>query len=126
MNASQDDHPSARLHEGLSRYAERQAQLLAAVGNVRPGSNRYATRVAAHRPPSIFDDLIAAVTGTSAPAEPVVRPPRSRYMVRVARVGRPHRPTRRNYDYFEELNAKLAAQRVDEDAAGPASEPVAD
>jgi hypothetical protein len=32
-------------------------------------------------------------------------------MVRVAKVGRPHRATRRNYDYFEDLNAALAAKQ---------------
>ena len=31
-------------------------------------------------------------------------------MVRVAPVGQPHRATKRDYDYFEELNAKLAAR----------------
>jgi hypothetical protein len=31
-------------------------------------------------------------------------------MVRVAPVGQPHRATKRNYDYFEELNARLAAR----------------
>ena len=110
MSVHPDDPPSPRLHEGLTRYAERQARLLAAVGNVRTGSNRCTPRVASQRRPSIFDDLVAAITGASVPAEPATRPPRSRYMVRVAEVGKPHRPTRRNYDYFEELNAKLAAQ----------------
>jgi hypothetical protein len=31
-------------------------------------------------------------------------------MVRVAPVGRPHRATKRNYDYFEALNSNLAAR----------------
>jgi len=125
MTANPDHHPADRLNEGLRRYADRQAQLLAAVGTVGTGSNRYATRVAAHRAPSVFDDLIAAVT-SPAPAEPAVQPPRSRYMVRVAKVGRPHRPTRRNYDYFGELNAKLAAQREARDAQAAGTESAAD
>jgi hypothetical protein len=32
-------------------------------------------------------------------------------MMRVASVDRPHRATKRNYDYFEELNAALADLR---------------
>jgi hypothetical protein len=59
-----------------------------------------------------FDEFIAAVTDPEtdhrAPAGPL--PPPSRFMVRVSPVGQPHRATKRNYDYFEELNARLAAQ----------------
>jgi hypothetical protein len=32
-------------------------------------------------------------------------------MVRVTPVDRPHRSTKRNYDYFEELNAQLVATK---------------
>jgi hypothetical protein len=32
-------------------------------------------------------------------------------MVRVSPVDRPHRSTKRDYDYFEELNAQLAATK---------------
>ena len=63
-------------------------------------------------PPGPFDEFIAALTdaptGPLAPMAPL--PPPARFMVRVAPVGQPHRTTKRNYDYFEELNAKLAAQ----------------
>jgi hypothetical protein len=59
-----------------------------------------------------FDDFIAAMTGTgltpAAPSAPL--PPPGRFMVRVAPVGKPHRATKRNYDYFEELNVRLAEQ----------------
>ena len=41
--------------------------------------------------------------------QPVVEPLPERFMVRVATTGRPHRATKRNYDYFDELNASLAA-----------------
>jgi hypothetical protein len=63
-------------------------------------------------PPSPFEDLIAAVA--EGPAERAKRtgppPPPSRFRVRVAQVGRPHRATKRNYDYFEELNAAIAVE----------------
>jgi|GEM_PF-7040050 len=118
MTAPRDESPSNRLPYVLSRYREHQAHLLGAVGDVRPASSRYAARVGTVRAPSIFDDLIASVTSTSpTTVEPTVVPPRSRFMVRVAQVGRPHRQTRRNYDYFVELNAKLAAQRAEDAAA---------
>ena len=62
-------------------------------------------------PTNPFDDFIAAVstspTGRPRPVGPL--PPRSRFMMRVATVDRPHRSTKRNYDYFEELKAALAA-----------------
>lgn len=63
------------------------------------------------RVPGPFDTLFAAVTSgnprKSPPAGPL--PPQSRYMVRVARVKGPHRGTKRNYNYFEELERRLAA-----------------
>ena len=63
-------------------------------------------------PAGPFDEFIAAVTDPEAthlaPAGPL--PPPSRFMVRVSPVGQPHRTTKRNYDYFAELNARLAAQ----------------
>lgn len=43
-------------------------------------------------------------------------PPVSRYMVRVARTGQLHRRTKRNYDYFNELNVALA--RVEGEVPG--------
>ncbi len=63
-------------------------------------------------PAGPFDEFIAAVTDTSpaSPASIAPLPPPSRFMVRVAQVGQPHRTTKRNYDYFEELNARLARQ----------------
>jgi len=111
------------LSAGLSRYAERQAQLLGVIGATRTATGRRAQRAEARRASSIFDDLIDAVTSSSAEAaEPLILGPRSRYMVRVAKVGKPHRPTRRNYDYFEELNAMLAAQRAAGDELAPESD----
>jgi hypothetical protein len=71
-------------------------------------------------PSGPFDDFIAAVTDTTTPPVPMAPlPPPSRFMVRVAQVAPPHRATKRNYDYFEELNARLAAQS----AAHPQSNP---
>ena len=63
-------------------------------------------------PAGPFDDFIAAVTTSTSDPEvpPPPLPPPSRFMVRVAPVGKPHRSTKRNYDYFEELNASLATQ----------------
>jgi hypothetical protein len=62
--------------------------------------------------PGPFDDFFDAVTGSAiGPTQPMAPlPPPTRFMLRVARVGQPHRATKRNYDYFEELNANLAAQ----------------
>lgn len=39
--------------------------------------------------------------------------PTSRFMVRVATVPQPHRATKRNYNYFEALDATLAAKGLD-------------
>ena len=63
-------------------------------------------------PSGPFDEFIAALTDAPIGPPPPMRPlpPPSRFMVRVAPLGRPHRATKRDYDYFEELNAKLAAQ----------------
>jgi hypothetical protein len=60
-----------------------------------------------------FNDVVAAVTGASITRldRSVPLPPSGRFRVRVARVGKPHRPTKRNYDYFDDLNAALAARR---------------
>ena len=63
---------------------------------------------AAEQLSSPFDDLITAVS-TSRRARKLLGPlpPARRFMVRVAPVSRPHRSTKRDYDYFEELNASL-------------------
>lgn len=59
-----------------------------------------------------FDGLFEAVSEQSPdslrPAGPL--PPPTRFRVRVAPVTKSRRPTKRNYDYFEKLNAKLADQ----------------
>jgi hypothetical protein len=71
-------------------------------------------------PPGPFDEFLAAVTD---PGPDPLRsagplPPPSRFMVRVAPVGKPHRATKRNYDYFEELNLRLAAQAASREQNG--------
>src|ERR1700676_1115578 len=75
-----------------------------------------------------FDDIIAAVAsprgGRARPRGPL--PPPSRFMMRVAPVDRPHRATKRNYDYFGELNAALSQishkSRTDADGTAPTEE----
>lgn len=63
-------------------------------------------------PLSAFEEMISAVAfHKTAPAQ-LLAPP-SRYMVRVAPVGKPHRATKRKYDYFETLNVLLAAEEPD-------------
>ncbi|MGH9205948.1 MAG: hypothetical protein ACRD1G_05235 [Acidimicrobiales bacterium] len=49
---------------------------------------------------------------TDGPRRPVVPPP-SRFMVRVSPTARPHRATKRNYDYFDDLTAALDAMEGD-------------
>jgi hypothetical protein len=66
---------------------------------------------------SPFDDLIAAVTAVET-AQLQVQPNSPRFMVRVVDVGRPHRSTKRNYDYFEELDATLAERSFGRRVAG--------
>lgn len=63
------------------------------------------------RSASLFDEVVAAIAQRPGEVPRGVLPPASRFMVRVARVGEPTRPTKRNYNYFEELNAALAARQ---------------
>jgi hypothetical protein len=62
------------------------------------------------QPLSPFDELFASVTAPFGSAETgrSIDAPPSRFMVRVAAVEQPHRTTKRDYDYFKELNAALA------------------
>ncbi len=54
-----------------------------------------------------FDDLLGDLGNTlEAPNLPL--PPPDRFRVRVARVPKPHRATKRDYNYFVELDALLA------------------
>lgn len=56
-----------------------------------------------------LEDLIVAVSaGQAAEAGVGARDRR----LKVVNLGPPHRPTKRKYDYFEELNAALTAKRV--------------
>jgi hypothetical protein len=68
-----------------------------------------------------FDELFEVVSkpnqDTLQPDRPL--PPLNRFRVRVAPVAKSPRPTKRNYDYFEELNAALA-ERARRSAADPA------
>ncbi len=56
--------------------------------------------------PGVFDDLVQTLNGAAVPARPL--PSADRFRVRVARVAKPHRATKRDYNYFEELDAALA------------------
>jgi hypothetical protein len=96
------------IAERLRTHSEREKQLAGIVGRLRARSGRQPP--ASRLPTTPFDEVFAAVS-TDANEPPAVLPPRSRFMVRVAKVGRPHRATRRNYDYFEDLNAALAAKQ---------------
>ncbi len=63
-----------------------------------------------HQRPSAsgpFDDLLGDLCrALKAPDRPL--PPPDRFRVRVAQVPKPHRPTKRDYNYFVELDALLA------------------
>ena len=61
-----------------------------------------------------FEEFIAAI---SRPAGELlfgsgVQPPASRFMVRAAAAAAPTRPTKRNYNYFEELDAAIAERQL--------------
>jgi hypothetical protein len=114
--------------------SDRHRELLEALGRLRSshgsrlsvdaphGEMPFSDVTLAQPAPSLFDELVAAVsTGSLDLAKhPGALPPRSRFRVRMVPVGRPHRATKRNYDYFEELNARIAANgdRGDVRAAG--------
>ncbi len=59
---------------------------------------------------------ILALAGP-ADEEPKRVPPPSRYMVRVATIEPPHRMTKRNYNYFKDLDDALAARADGEERA---------
>jgi hypothetical protein len=107
MTTSPIERPIVNLAQRLQIHADRRRQMTELIAEVRAGVEGAAVR----DPIAPFEALVSSVTATppeSAPW-PVVQPPPSRFMVRVAPTGRPHRPTRRNYNYFDELNAALAA-----------------
>lgn len=66
----------------------------------------------AQYPVSPFDEVLAAISESSAQrarrSGPL--PPPERFRVRVTSVGQPHRATKRNYDYFDELNMAIRAK----------------
>ena len=66
------------------------------------------------QPVSAFDEVIAAIARPPDELSSGVQPPPERFMVRVATVGAPARPTKRNYNYFEALDAALAEQLRDD------------
>jgi len=56
---------------------------------------------------------------TTTPSSPPLEPLRT--MLRVSPVARPHRATKRNYDYFDRLNAELANLPRNGNGNGPAA-----
>jgi flagellar basal body rod protein FlgC len=103
MTAASPGSQMNAVAERLRACSDRRRDLAATIGNLRTDWRR------ADAGP--FQDLIAAVSGSRA-AEAGGEQQGSR--LRVANVGRPHRPTKRNYDYFEELNAALAAKKLEQ------------
>jgi len=81
----------SELNERLLVLSRNQARLTWALRGLRTG------QAGAEAPP----------TDVAAPVSPPLVP--SRNMLRVAPVVAPHRPTKRNYDYFGRLQAQLAA-----------------
>jgi hypothetical protein len=112
------EHDVSGLVESVRAFAEKQRLLALQLAQPRTGANEQSAP-RADLPLGPFDDLIASV---SAPVRPVELdasklPPPSRFMVRASRLDRPHRPTKRNYNYFEKLKADLA--ELDNDELSP-------
>jgi len=122
-----------RLIAEVRNYTDRQRHLVGALshgstaqsGSVRAGivgtndGSRHATALSV-REPDPFADLFAAISN-SRPFSldgAATLPPSSRFMVRVAKVGKPHRTTKRNYDYFGELNVALEARALEQHLRG--------
>lgn len=117
-----------RLISLVRMASDRQRELVEAIGRLQSSSpppfsvevpplELPVSEVTKTQPaPSLFDELVTAVSNGSLE---VVRqrgalPPPARFRVRTVPVGRPHRATKRNYDYFEELNARIANGEVGE------------
>jgi hypothetical protein len=115
-----------RIYGAVEQFracSARRRQIVATMGNSAPKADRkvpvasFESLMADVAGParSALEDVIAAVT---APQDALagVEPNSPRFMVRVANVDRPHRPTKRNYDYFKELDAALAARHGEQPA----------
>jgi len=120
------EHQMSSVAERFRSYSARQIQIAATIGDRRSGFQAsepmpavaipFEDLVTARAGPGLspFEDVIAAVTSLRA-TRPEVEPTSPRFMVRVADVGRPHRSTKRDYDYFAELNAALAERAIGRD-----------
>ncbi len=125
--SSPDSWPQLQKVIGLMRASSDQGrQMTGLVRALRPGmtlGDPTSGQRAAQPPPdstmsggvpsSAFAELIATLSAEQKKRdEPrhYAAPP-SRFMVREVKVGRAHRSTKRNYDYFEDLNAALERQR---------------
>ncbi len=63
--------------------------------------------------PSPFADLVAALSAEQTNEPCHYSAPPSRFMVREVKVGRAPRATKRNYNYFQELEVALARQQAE-------------
>jgi hypothetical protein len=120
MRTSGPEWQMNKVAERFRSYSDRRRQIVGTVGNRRSsppafepmsGTSPFEDLLSAVASPvlSPLEELIAAVTAPP-PGRPPVEPLSPRFTVRVAHVGQPHRPTKRNYDYFRELDAALAEQ----------------
>jgi hypothetical protein len=108
------EQPMLDLAQGLRIHADRWRHRTGALAAARMGDERPETVEAGEvakvgHPVTSFEALVSSVNFGFPDASSVVRPPPSRFMLRVTPTGRPHRPTKRNYDYFDELTSRLAA-----------------
>jgi hypothetical protein len=105
------EQPMLDLAQGLRIHADRWRHRTGALAAARMGDERPETveDVKVGPPATPFEALVSSVNFGFPDPSSVVRPPPSRFMLRVTPTGRPHRPTKRNYDYFDELTSRLAA-----------------
>jgi hypothetical protein len=105
------EQPMLDLAQGLRIHADRWRHRTGALAAARMGVQRTEAveDVKVGPPDTPFEALLSSVNFGLSDASSVVRPPPSRVMLRVTPAGRPHRPTKRNYDYFDELTSRLAA-----------------
>lgn len=115
------------LDERLAQLTRSEAQLTWVLRSLRirhrdgaPGAHPATVSVVGVAP---VDGV--AVTAAPVPASSAAIAP-TRMMLRVAPPQAPHRPTKRNYDYFDELNRALAALNSDRPPAfgPPAAHPL--
>ena len=118
MPTSNPEHRLLTIAEHIRSYSAAEGRLtheMAQQSEISHEASRRTPPSPPHVAASAFDEMISAVAfvHTTPLHERGTLAPPSRYMVRVARVEKPHRTTKRNYDYFEMLNAALAAEELE-------------